>query len=217
MSSVGSMTQKQIKAAIGIASSPATFAVGGDVARLPQPSIEVAGVGRLLLPLRRSQRSSLLEISSPLPCCQIMEGEVYLTIGNALQINSTSIKLGASFQHAVDNLVFDEFLPALGLQSLKNYVKAKLAKLVLYPKGAVFGPHFAVDDQSIQDAVFAILVVQLPSMFSSGIQIVTDHAGRTKEFDSSRNSDKVLYASTFFTDCRQKVREVVRGCKACLV
>ncbi|KAJ3317388.1 hypothetical protein HDU76_001200 [Blyttiomyces sp. JEL0837] len=192
---------------------PGDFSTGGRFNPPPHLSwsVDIDGLGRIALPLCPQQAEALKLVCEPAPYGKGRETLFDTNVRNALQADAQLVHTSAKWNEAVQKLVSETVIQALGIAG--KVVEARLYKLVLYETGGFFLRH---QDTEKEGGMFGTLVVQLPSLFTGG-ELVTDHGRATKRFDHQKDSQSEFFYTAFFADVYHELKPVTSGWRLCLV
>ncbi|KIY99047.1 hypothetical protein MNEG_8915 [Monoraphidium neglectum] len=181
-----------------------------------RPSIEVAGVGRLALPLSAEGAAALKAACEQAPYGKGMDTVVDTTVRDALQVGPEQITIGKEWDPVLTALV-QSAAGAIGVEGpALGAVGARLYKMLLYEEGGHFLEHQDTEKEAGQ---FATLVVQLPCAGGHrGGALRVRHKGASVKVDFERASQEeaVEYAA-FYTDCHHKLSPITAGRRLVLV
>ncbi|PXF41984.1 hypothetical protein BWQ96_08291 [Gracilariopsis chorda] len=152
-----------------------TFAIGG-VANLPLPRLRVERAGSISLPLQESHINFIITASEQAPFRKGAQTVVDTAVRNCRQVDANKVTVGLSWQTAIHQLAVQS-ATSLGVHSCK--VVPRLYKLIVYPPGGFFKPH---QDTEKEPAMFATLVIQIPSQFEGG-NLIVNHKNDRKFFN----------------------------------
>ncbi len=175
---------EKLHAVLVKANAATTFARGGREDSLPLPHLHVTNVGPIALPLQPPQVDALHAVSVPAPFGRGAETVVDTSVRSCRQIDAQTISLSASWETAIQQLA-NRYESTLGVENAN--VTAQLYKLVLYKPGDFFKKH---KDTEKAPGMFATLVVQLPSAFSSA-EFVVSLRGESEVFNNAIGSEEV--------------------------
>ncbi|PRP80702.1 type IIB DNA topoisomerase [Planoprotostelium fungivorum] len=96
---------------------------------------------------------------------------------------------------------------------IERSVPAELYKLLLYEKGSHFSPH---RDSEKTDKMFATMVIVLPTHHTGG-DLVIQHGGVKKVYNSSEKSRYDFQYMTFYCDCLHEIKTIDSGYRLALV
>ena len=200
----------------------------GVAAELPLPSMKVKSVGRITFPLPPEQAEKFAESAQPASSGRGVETRRMVackSVRNTLQIDPNHVDIESTpvwrsgFEQLVRRAVD-------GLGADPAFVEAKLYKLLLFEKGGHFTGYFRRDTDTSgahartrTSAMFATLVVQLPSHFSGG-EFVVRHGGVEKTYtlgSDDSSCSQLSYFVAHYADCEHAVREVTGGHRLALV
>lgn len=191
--------------------TPATFAAEG---RLPisDLGIEVAGVGRLTLPVTPAAVRKLSGVARPSPF-GLGEKTVFdPAVRRSWEIPPDQVRIRGRTWDAALTEHLRKVAVELGLHPGVT-VEATVDKLLLYEKGDFFKPH---QDSERDDDMVASLVVVLPSECRGG-ELIVEHRGETRTFGrGARPSNRDASLVVFYADCRHEVRPVTSGARVTL-
>lgn len=176
-------------------------------------AVEVDGVGSCRFPLRAEHIHELLTEAEPSPFGyrdQTLHDE---RVRSAREVQAAAVHLdpetwSTRLQRGIDHIV-----RALGFPEPDDVTTA-LQKLVLYDEGGFFAPH---RDTERDPTMWGTVVVVLPSAHRGG-ELVVEHAGASKTFDTAADSAaRRLSFVGFYADCLHEIRRVQQGCRAALI
>jgi hypothetical protein len=188
---------------------PGDFCTGG-LRTIFMPAIDVAGVGRIALPLLPAQAEALVAIAEAAPYGRGADTIVDSSVRKTWQIDPGKVQIGGrQWDKTLADLVSDV---ADGL-GVTEAVAADFYKLLIYDAGSFFLGH---RDTEKVPGMFATLVIVLPSDHEGG-DLIVRHVGREVTFDQHpRDPSDIAYAA-FYADCVHEVRAVASGYRATLV
>ncbi len=188
---------------------PGDFCTGG-LRTIFMPAIDVAGVGRIALPLLPAQAEALVAIAEAAPYGRGADTIVDSSVRKTWQIDPGKVQIGGrQWDRTLADLVADV---ASGL-GVTEPVAADFYKLLIYDAGSFFVGH---RDTEKVPGMFATLVIMLPSEHEGG-DLIARHLGREVTFDQHpRDPSDIAYAA-FYADCVHEVRPVASGYRATLV
>ncbi|MCX7099010.1 MAG: 2OG-Fe(II) oxygenase [Methylococcales bacterium] len=174
------------------------------------PQLEVAGVGRIALPLLPTQAERLLTVAEQAPYGRGQETLVDTDVRRTWQIDARQVSLKG--KHWPDNLHTIVRRCAEGL-GVSGEVQAELYKMLVYDAGSFFVSH---RDTEKAPGMFATLVVVLPSAYQGG-KLVIRHHQRTVTLDLLRDDAAEIGYAAFYADCVHEVLPVTQGCRLTLI
>lgn len=200
---------ERLATAIGQATQSAKFFVAG---RLPvvDLGLEVKGLGRLPVPLKRGIAKSLIAACRPAPYGKGTETLVDTRVRNTFELDPQKFRLGAEWNSAIADAT-RTVADSLGLPA--DRFEAKLYKLLVYEKGGFFLPH---RDSEKHDRMVASLIVVLPNTFEGGRLIVRHGAAKQKLTFEEAATGKAPCFAAFYADCEHEVERVTRGVRIAL-
>ncbi len=189
---------------------PGNFYATGKLEIFP-PSLEVAGVGRIALPLLAAQAEQLVAAATQAPYGRGQETIVDPLVRRTWQINADQITLGGKHWQADLDGIVKRCTAGLGVTGA---VKAELYKLLVYGEGDFFVGH---RDTEKTPGMFATLVLVLPSLYQGG-ELLVAHQGQQVTLDLRCNDDtsEIAFAA-FYADCLHEVRPITQGSRLTLI
>jgi 2OG-Fe(II) oxygenase superfamily len=179
------------------------------------PGLAFEGFGAIGLPLHPLIAKALKDKADKAPFGRGPETLYDDAIRSAWQFDPNKVKItGGQWEEQMKQLVLEatfqlgisnENVEALG-------IVAPLYKVLLYEEGGHFKPH---KDTEKEPNMFGSLIVQLPSKFTGG-DIVVQHLGETKTFESSKECESTFRYTAFFTDCFHEIKTVTSGWRIAL-
>jgi hypothetical protein len=198
-----------LAAAISQAMRSAKFVVAG---RLPavDPGLEVEGLGRVPVPLKRGIAKSLIAGCRVAPYGKGTETLVDTRVRKTSELDPQKFRLGAQWNSAIADATRTVAAP-LGLPP--DRLEARLYKLLVYEKGGFFLPH---RDSEKHDRMVASLIVVLPSPFEGG-RLIVRHGAVKQElaFEEAASGEAACFAA-FYADCEHEVERVTHGVRIAL-
>lgn len=181
-----------------------SFCAAGKIA-IPPPTLEVEGVGRIPLPLRKTKADALRRRARQAPYGQGAETLVDVDVRRVWEVDAGLVALsGEGWDEALVEVVA-EVAGELGLGD--SEIHAHLYKLLLYEPGGFFLPH---RDGEKLDGMVATLVVALPSEHEGG-ELIVRHDGRRKMVRFGGPKSLELRYAAFYADCEHEVKPVTSG------
>src|SRR5436309_10994163 len=162
---------ERLATAIRQATRSAKFLVAG---RLPvaDPGLEVEGLGRVPVPLKRGIAKSLIATCRPAPYGKGTETLVDTKVRKTFELDPKGFCLSQEWNSTVARAAL---LAAEELGLPAERVEARLYKLLVYEKGGFFLPH---RDSEKQDGMVASLIVVLANPFEGGALLVRHGAAK---------------------------------------
>lgn len=200
---------ERLAAAIGQATRSAKFVVTG---RLPvvDPGLDIEGLGRLSVPLKRGLAKSLIATCRVAPDGKGTETLVDTRVRNTFELDPRKFRLGDEWTSAIAG-VARTVADSLGLPA--DRLEARLYKLLVYEKGGFFLPH---RDSEKHDRMVASLIVVLPNPFEGGRLIVRHGAAKEKLAFEEAAAGKAPCFAAFYADCEHEVERVTYGVRIAL-
>ena len=185
------------------------YATGTQDVYLPQ--LEIAGLGRIALPLLPIQLEQLVAIAERAPYGRGSETLIDTEVRRTWQIDGQQVTLKG--KRWPDNLASIVSRCAEGL-GVSGEVQAELYKLLVYDAGSFFISHR--DTEKIP-GMFATLVIVLPSEYQGG-ELVIKHQQQAVTLDLHRDDDaaEIGYAA-FYADCVHEILPITEGCRLTLI
>ena len=194
---------------VGAVRRPGDFCVTG-TAELRPPVLEVAGVGRVALPLLPAQAAQLAAVAEPAPYGRGEDTVLDPAVRRSWQISPELVRIGGRGWAATLESILSRLAEGLGVE---GPVSASLHKLLLYEAGGFFVGH---RDTEKLPGMFGTLVIVLPSLFSGG-GLMVRHNGREMQLDLKRDDPAELGFAAFYADCVHEVLPVTEGSRLTLV
>lgn len=191
---------------------PGTFCTDGG-GPAPLPSLEVAGLGPVGLPLTAAQAPQLIKRCRQAPYGKGEKTLVDTGVRRVWQLEPDRFSLTNPDWEQYLTTTLQAVQRELGLEQQK--LDSHLYNLLLYEPGSFFLPH---RDGEKLDRMVATLVIVLPSSFRSG-ELVVRHEGQERVIDfggTERNAFHTHFAA-FYADCEHEVRPLREGYRLCLV
>ena len=178
---------------------------------LPMPTVNVADVGLLSLPVPDFQVRALTEVAERAPYGKGTETVVDRSVRDCWQIDAARLRIAG---HAWDDTfatILDTVAKGLGFRS--DGLEAQLYKLLVYPVGGFFAPH---RDTEKVDGMVATLTISLPTAGAGG-ELVVRHGDREEVIDMNAAEPSELAFAAFYADCSHETRPVRDGHRLSLV
>ena len=170
--------------------------------------LDVAGVGRVTLPVRAPQARKLIEVARPAMFGRGTQTLTDATVRDTWEITPDQITLGGPGWTTLMDGVLEHFRGELGLPPTAR-LRAEPHAMLVYGKGQFFLPH---QDSEKDDAMVGTLVVSLPSAHTGG-ELVIEHARQSKAYRASKEE---LTFVAFYADCRHEITPVRSGFRVTL-
>ncbi len=198
-----------LAAAIGSATRSAKFSVSGCLPTV-DPQLEIEGLGRIDLPLKRTMKKPLLACCRVAPFGQGTRTLVDETVRKTFELDPRKFRLGDDWNAAITAATCT-IAQQLGLPAER--LEARLYKLLVYEKGGFFRAH---RDSEKQDGMVASLIVVLPNPFEGGCLAVR-HSGSKRQFDfKEAAAGQASCFAAFYADCEHQVEPVSHGIRMAL-
>jgi predicted 2-oxoglutarate/Fe(II)-dependent dioxygenase YbiX len=165
--------------------------------------LDVAGVGRVPLPVRAPQARKLIEVARPALFGRGTQTLADTTVRDTWEISPEKITLAGPGWATLMDSVLEHFRNELGLPPTAR-LRAELHSMLVYGKGQFFLAH---QDSEKDDAMVGTLVVSLPSAHTGG-ELVIEHGGQSKAYRASKEE---LTFVAFYCDCRHEITPVRSG------
>ena len=202
---------KDLLEAITEIDRPGNIFAAGD--RVPiMPGLDVEGIGKVGLPLSKSQARALIRRCRQAPYGKGTQTLVDTDVRSVWEMDSAHFELANPKWGTLIKSILKEVQQNLGIEECK--LSAHLYKLLVYEKGSFFLPH---RDGERLDAMVATLIVALPSVHEGG-ELVVRHESQEHEiaFPGAASGLELSYAA-FYADCPHEVRPLCGGYRLCLV
>jgi len=200
---------KLLEALAGV-DRPGAFCTWGD-RPLTLPGLEVRGLGRIGLPLTKTEARELIKLCRQAPFGKGRETVVDTSVRRSWTLDPDKFRLtNPKWDDLVASIIKD-VREALGLEGHK--LSAELYELLMYEKGGFFLPH---RDGEKLDRMVATLAIILPGVHEGG-ELIVSHAGRRHEiaFPGAASGHELSYAA-FYADCEHEVKPITHGNRVCL-
>jgi len=197
----------RLAAVLGEIEAPGAFSARR-TAPVDDLHLEVAGVGRLLLPVPAEQVKQLYLLGRP---ARFGLGDRTLfdrQVRDTQEVPKNRVKIdrrrwNKTLLHVLDGLRDDLGLPP------ECRLRAELHSMLVYGRGQFFLPH---QDSERADEMVGSLVVTLPSAHTGGA-LVVEHAGQSATYRPAKDA---LTFVAFYSDCRHQVKPVTSGYRVAL-
>ena len=176
------------------------------------PSLTVAGVGTIALPLDQTQAERLAKIGDPAAYGKGTQTVVDPRVRRVLRFAPAQFRLEnpqwAEWIRGVVDLVSEDFdLANMGLT-------AHLHELLLYRTGDFFLPHR--DGEKLPGMV-ATMAVVLPARFTGG-DVVVRHDGETETLSFDNEADAFdIQVAAWYADCEHEITPLTAGNRLVLI
>ena len=199
-----SSTMEWLSEAIGQAGRSARFCVSGCLPAV-DPGLEVDGLGRIQIPLKRGMAKQLIASCRVAPYGKGTQTLVNKKVRNTFELSPKKFRLGDEWNAAVASAT-QTAAERLGLPA--DRLEAKLYKLLVYEKGGFFLPH---RDSEKQNRMLASLIVALPNPFEGGSLIVRHGAAEQRLAFEEAAAGKAPCFAAFYADCEHEIQRVTRA------
>ncbi|MBY0514000.1 MAG: 2OG-Fe(II) oxygenase, partial [Gemmataceae bacterium] len=200
---------ERLATAIGQATRSAKFCAAGDLS-VVDPGLDVDGLGRVPVPLKRGAAKSLIAACRVAPYGKGTETRVDTRVRKTYELDPQQFRLGTGWNEAIAEATRTA-ADALGLPA--DRLEARLYKLLVYEKGGFFLPH---RDSEKHDRMVASLIVVLPNAFEGGRLIVRHGAAKEQlAFEAAAAGRSASFAA-FYADCEHEVERVTSGVRLAL-
>ncbi|NEV63325.1 2OG-Fe(II) oxygenase [Thiorhodococcus minor] len=173
------------------------------------PRLEVAGVGRIALPLLPVQAEQLIALADPAPYGRGSETLLDTSVRRTWQLDAARVSIGGRRWEQALREIVTRVTRDLGVAGA---VEAQLYKLLVYDTGSFFITH---RDTEKAPGMFATLVVVLPCDFSGG-ELMVRHRDAEVRLDLQRDEPSEVAYAAFYADCRHEVLPVASGYRLAL-
>jgi predicted 2-oxoglutarate/Fe(II)-dependent dioxygenase YbiX len=194
---------------LGSVRRPGDFCTSGRI-ELLAPALEVAGVGRVALPLLPVQAQQLAAVAEQAPYGRGQETLVDTAVRRTWQIGPDKVTVSGRHWPRTLEAIVERVSQGLGVS---EPIEAEFYKLLLYDTGSFFVSH---RDTEKSPGMFATLVIVLPSQCEGG-ELVVRHQGRESRFDMRCDDPAEAAFAAFYADCLHEVLPVTAGCRLTLV
>ncbi len=201
--------QNQLAAVLSTVRTPGDFCVAGRI-DLHLPQLQVDGVGPIALPVLPAQAEQLIAVADQAPYGRGAETLIDTEVRRTWQIGADRVQIGGRHWPTTLEAIVARVCVGLGVTSS---VQAELYKLLVYDQGSFFVSH---RDSEKTSAMFATLIIALPSLHSGG-ELLVRHKERELRLDLSSSDPSELAYAAFYADCLHEVLPVSSGCRVALV
>ncbi|KAF5556307.1 hypothetical protein FPHYL_7993 [Fusarium phyllophilum] len=164
-------------------------------------NISVQGVDDIKLPLKKAQAVKIIAQARQAPFGKGSDTIVDTSVRRTWELDPEQFTIGgeewSNYLQELCELVAQKM-------GIKTPVHAKLYKMLLYEKGAMFKAH--TDTEKIPD-MFGTLVVSLPSKHKGG-EVVLEHCGEEIVYESSKSQAS---CAAWYSDVHHEVLPVKSG------
>lgn len=174
-------------------------------------AIQIKDFGPLKLPLSANKAKTLISCAKPAKFGWRDQTLHDKTVRDVWEINKNNLKIDKRLWNNTLHPALDKIKCELGLPDNAR-LKADLHNLLIYAPGQFFKPH---QDSEKLDGMLATLLVVLPSKHSGG-NLVVNHQGEKKQFQSSRYGADKLAFFAFYADCHHEVKPIKSGYRVVL-
>ncbi len=200
---------ERLATAIGEATRSAKFFVSGGLPGVDL-GLEVDGLGRVPVPLKRGAAKSLIATCRLAPYGKGTETPVDTRVRKTFELDPQRFRLGEGWNSAIVDAT-RTIAESLGLPA--GRLEARLYKLLVYEKGGFFLPH---RDSEKHDRMVASLIVVLPNPFEGGRLIVRHGAAKQQLAFEEAAAGKSACFAAFYADCEHEVERVTDGSRIAL-
>ncbi|KZS90663.1 hypothetical protein SISNIDRAFT_391255, partial [Sistotremastrum niveocremeum HHB9708] len=187
-----------------------TFAFSKTVENAPIPGLNIAGLGRVPIPLTERGARDLIDVCDLAPFGKGESTVVDKSVRDTWELAADKVSFHNPRWHSwVESTVIPEISERLGVTSTARF---ELYKLLIYEKGSHFLPH---QDTEKTKGMFGTFVIVLPTLFEGG-QLHLSHSGQSKIFDSSINSEFSTSILAWYTDVLHEVKPITSGFRLAL-
>ena len=184
------------------------FATG--TVTLLAPSMSVAGVGPIALPILPAQGQQLVAVAELAPYGKGPDTLRDASVRNCWQIEPARVRIGGRHWPQTLQAILDQAMAGLGVTGT---VEAEFYKMLIYETGSFFVSH---RDTEKSAGMFATLVIVLPSPASGG-ELIVRHKGHETRLNLSGEDPAEASFAAFYADCVHEVLPVTDGYRVTLV
>ena len=171
-------------------------------------TIDVTGLGTILLPVTAAQAKQLRLLGRPARYGKGEDTLVDLRVRDTWEVPRSRVKVDKRRWANTLRPILGSVRDDLGLPETSS-LTAELHSMLVYEPGQFFAAH---QDSEKSDQMIGTLIVVLPSR-SEGGEIVVEHQGRSVTYTGSASS---LTFVAFYADTRHEVLPVTRGYRVAL-
>ncbi len=193
----------QLASLLSTVRRPGDFFAAGTI-ELLAPSLEVAGVGPVALPLLSEQTKRIIGVADAAPYGRGEETVVDPAVRRCWQIGPDRVRLGGRHWATTLDRIVAQVTEGLGVS---DPVTAELYKLLVYEPSSFFVGH---RDTEKAPGMFATLLVVLPSSFEGG-ELLVRHQGREARLALRCDEPAEAAFAAFYADCVHEVLPVTAG------
>lgn len=174
------------------------------------PQLSVQNIGQISFPVQETQLNQLIDLAEAAPYGKGEKTIIDKKVRRTWQFNDDQIDLNG--KHWDNDLasILNEVKEEFGASCDIN---AELYKLLIYDKDSFFVQH---RDTEKTEAMFATLVIVLPSIYQGG-QLIVRHQDQEAVLDLQREETSEIAFAAFYADCKHEVLPVTDGCRLTLV
>lgn len=202
-------TIERLSKAVRGAVRSSQFCVSGTLPAV-DPELEIDGLGRIELPLKRGAAKKLFASCQVAPFGKGTRTLVDPKVRKTSELDPSAFRLGEAWNAAIAEIV-RSIAPQLGLPA--DQLEARPYKLLAYEAGGFFLPH---RDSEKHDRMVASLIVVLPNPFEGGTLVVRHGATEQRlRFEDAARGQAAGFAA-FYADCEHEVGRVNSGVRLAL-
>ncbi len=194
---------------LGTVRRPGDFCTSGTV-ELLAPSLEIAGIGPIALPLLPLQAEQLAAAAERAPFGRGQDTLIDTTVRRTWQFGPDKVRITGRHWPRTLEAILARVAPGLGVG---DPIEAEFYKLLLYDAGSFFVSH---RDTEKSPGMFATLVIVLPS-HSEGGDLLVRHRGREARLDLRCDDPAEASYAAFYADCPHEVLPITAGYRLTLV
>jgi hypothetical protein len=173
--------------------------------------LEVKGFGLLKFSLTAQHSKALIKLAKPAHFGWRNKTLLDKRVRDGWEISKNQIKIQNTLWNKELKSVLELLKDDLGLAETA-VLKASLHNLLIYAPGQFFNPH---QDSEKQEGMVATLVIVLPSAHNGG-ELIVNHHGQKKQFQTSTAPLDKLTFIAFYADCHHEVKTVKDGYRLAL-
>lgn len=174
--------------------------------RLDHLDIKIKKIGTIGLPITETNVKDLIGMAEPAKFGWKDQTIFDQDVRKVWEIPSSKVSIAKKLWSKSLDQLLNDIKNDLGLPK-KSKLKAELHNLLIYEKGDFFKPH---QDTEKLDNMVATLVIILPSNHEGG-ELIINHCGEKKIFQSNDPKLNKLLCIAFYADCYHEVKEITSG------
>ncbi|KAF8656970.1 hypothetical protein AX16_002325 [Volvariella volvacea WC 439] len=190
-----------------------SFAYAQPHPSVPNPCLEIEGIGGVGLPLSQRDVKAIISVATQAPFGHGKRTVVNPSTRKTWEIDPKKINItNPEWTTFVHKVVVPQVWKELGVAGMSDNVRCELYKLLLYEAGSHFLRH---QDTQKAPGMFATVEVTLPSPYTGG-QVHVSQDENESIFDLSRTSASVTSVLAWYTDVFHSIKPITSGYRLAL-